>query len=78
LGRRKIKAIFVGDSECGKTALLSAFVKNNFPEVNLSLRLFWSVEFLWLLIIPVNRLTSSLMDGLFTIMFLCISFTCKF
>ncbi|XP_031566767.1 rho-related GTP-binding protein RhoE-like [Actinia tenebrosa] len=32
-GKTKIKAIFVGDSECGKTALLSVFVKNVFPEV---------------------------------------------
>ncbi|KAK3750819.1 hypothetical protein QZH41_008188 [Actinostola sp. cb2023] len=30
--RKKIKVIFIGDSECGKTALLSVFVKDVFPE----------------------------------------------
>lgn len=33
--KKKIKVIFIGDSECGKSALLSAFVKDVFPEVKI-------------------------------------------
>ena len=35
---RKFKVVFVGDSRCGKTALLSTFARRNFPEVLFHLR----------------------------------------
>lgn len=31
----KCKIVVVGDSECGKTALLNVFAKDSFPEVSL-------------------------------------------
>lgn len=31
--KKKIKVIFIGDSQCGKSSLLSAFVKDEFSEV---------------------------------------------